>query len=190
MMTYPIQRINFVEKKLLALTYRTLLMSLGFVIVLGGLLMGVTTLRLVLVGKKVQKVQNEVSVLKSEHEKILSQLSTSSTEQEQAQSTLVRIFMESPAWSVVLKEITLHTPHALWLTEIKSIEKSESPSRRGLTLNGEAYQAATITSFVKSLASTPAFTQVVLRSLQQKISPHGESYQFSIEMAMKGTKKI
>ncbi len=192
MTTYPIQRINFVEKKLLVLTYRTLFATLGVVVGLGILLVGVTSIRLVLLSKEIQRAQNEVFLLKSEHERFLSQMATSSTEKEQAQNMLITIFNGSPPWSVMLKEITLHIPHSLWLTEIKSIEKSDAPSHRGFTLNGESYQAEAITSFVKSLASTSAFTQVVLQSLQQKTGPHGDSYQFSIEMAIKGAapKKI
>lgn len=185
-----IQRINFIEKNPFVLNYRKMVVFGGGLFGLVLLIYGTQFFRAVRIEKKAAALTAEVTRLKAEQERRLKEMSTdTSGTSAGAQAALVQFFEDPMSWSVLLGELTSQTPTSLWLTSFKSYEKADLPSKRGMTLAGRAEDASAVTFFVKSLSDSPYFERVVLTDLKQETGVKGESYQFTIDLALTSQKR-
>jgi len=184
-----IQRINFIEKNPFILNYRKMVVFGGGLFGLVLLIYGMQFFRAVRIEKKVAALTAEVTRLKAEQERRLKEMTDTSGTFAGAQAALVQFFEDPMSWSVLLGELTSQTPTSLWLTSFKSYEKADLPSKRGMTLTGRAEDASAVTFFVKSLSDSPYFERVVLTDLKQETGAKGESYQFTIDLALTSQKR-
>lgn len=185
-----IQRINFIEKNPFVLNYRKMVVFGGGLFGLVLLIYGMQFFRAVRIEKKAAALTAEVTRLKVEQERRLKEMSTdTSGTSAGAQAALIQFFEDPMSWSVLLGELTSQTPNSLWLTSFKSYEKADLPSKRGMTLAGRAEDASAVTFFVKSLSDSPYFERVILTDLKQETGVKGESYQFTIDLALTSQKR-
>lgn len=184
-----IQRINFIEKKPFILTYRKMVLLGGGLFGLAILFYGLQMVRLVSIEKRITKLTVEVTKLKAERERRLKELAGETGAAAGAQAVLIQYFDDPLSWAALLNELTSETPRSLWLTSLKSSEKADDASKRGMTINGQADEASAVTSFVKSLSDSPYFEKVILTSLKQEKGTKRESYQFAIDLGLTSQKK-
>lgn len=179
-----IQRINFIEKAPFEFTYRRLVVIGGAIVGFLFLLYGLELTRVLWLGRKVVRITEEVTQLKVAREKQLKELTSSSEGSTNVQEALLKELILPPTWSMILKELTGSLPPSLWLTSIKSYEKAEVASKRGILLNGQAEEAAAVTVFIKKLEESPKFENVVLTSSKEESGRNGRLYQFAIDLVI------
>ncbi len=180
-----IRRINFIEREPFRLTYQTMAIAGGTLVILGLLLIGIQWGRGRYLEGKVALVTQEANQLKTEREQILKELETRvGTEEGGVRGTLVQIFNESLPWSLLFRELTDRLPTSVWLTNIKSYEKPELPMKCGLLLDGYTEEASAVGRLVKLLSESSFFEKVVLSSFQHETGEGGERYSFSVDLAL------
>jgi len=162
-----IQRINFIQKEGLQITYATLLWGLGGVVFTCLAIQG-----LILLGhyrtKSQFKLFNEtIQRLKAEREQLLSR---DEVVQGSGPSVEIRkILDEEPDWSILLGSVARALPPNVWLVSFKTAAKQDSRSKKGIILNGSAKTPAALASFLNSLEENPYFEKVVLTSSKEEI---------------------
>lgn len=178
------QRINFIEREPLRLTYRKMLIYgsalFGFLILVGGL----QVVRFVSTQKNLDQLTREVTQLKTERERQLKKSMASTEALQSGRSVLLQIFQDASPWSSILKELTYQAPRSLWLTSLKSYERNSPEVERGLLLQGTANEVETATQFAKSLTQSIYFKRVQLTSLKRVESPGEAGYEFEIALVM------
>ena len=184
-----IQRINFIEREPFVLTYKKMIIMGGALFGVVLFFYGVQLTRLLWIEKNVTRLTEEVTQLKASRERALLEAGSETGGLVSARAALLKILTHATSWSAVVRELTTETPHSLWLTSLKSYEKAESLSRRGLLLNGQAEEAESVTFFLKALSGSPYFTNVVLTSSKQESGPSGLLYQFSIDLIVTPSKR-
>ncbi len=178
-----LERINFLEREPIALSYRKMVW-IGVVLVgVGGLFYGVQTLRGFSAAKKEAQLTAEVGKLKQEQERLLRELQ-GGAQDATARGILIQIFDDPLSWSTLMRELTLQIPNSLWLNSVKSYAKPDVSSERGVVLDGQAGRAEAVTQFVRSISDSPFFEKVILTSLEQGKKSPGENYQFSIDLVL------
>ena len=181
-----VQRINFIERAPLVFTYRRMMKIGGGLLGILLLVYGCEAGRAALAGRKAERLSLEIGRLKAERERILKVTEAETPGYEAvARAALINLFEKSLTWSSVLRDLTDETPRSLWLTSLKSSERPDALSRRGIQVKGQSEDAATVTLFLKSLSDSPYFEHIVLTSSRQESGPHGPFYSFDIEMAVK-----
>ena len=185
-----IQRINFVEKEPLTLTYRAMIMIVLMIMASGGVTYAVQKTRLTYLQKRVDVLDSELVSLKANRDRIMTEIAKQGEKSNlsKARMALVPVFEDSEEWSAILKEITGRIPHSMWLMDIHSINRTELLSKKGIQISGEAYQPEVVTFFVKALGASKFFQQIILTSLEQKVDKTKSSYHFSIEMGVTSKK--
>jgi Tfp pilus assembly protein PilN len=184
-----VKRINFIEKEPFVLSYRKMLWIGGILVGVAVLFYGAQRTRVFVLEKKVTQLNSEVTKLKEERDRRLKELEGASGDPTaSARSVLFRIFDDPLTWSVLLKELTLQIPNSLWLSSVKSHEKPDAPSQRGIGLDGQANGAEAVSHFVKSISESPYFEKVILTSSEQAKKSQGESYEFSIDLVLTSRK--
>lgn len=153
---------------------------LGFLVLVGG----VQVVRFVYAQKNLDRLTQEVTQLKTERERRLKQSMASTETLQNSRSELSRLFQELPPWSSILKELTYQAPHSLWLSSLKSYEKSSPEISRGIVLQGQANEVETATQFAKSLTRSTYFKRVQLTSLKRVESPGETGYEFELDLTM------
>ena len=183
--TFSIQRINFIERAPFVLTYRKMVMVggvlFGVVLLLGGL----QAARTVWYNRQVLRLSAEVTRLEAERERVLRESAPAVGSDASANPALLEAFKNALPWSILLKELTAQRPLSLWLTSFKSSEKAEVPSHRVLLLNGQSEEAGAMTLFLKSMADSPYFENVILTSSKQEVVAGSPVYQFSADLSVK-----
>lgn len=186
-----VQRVNFIEKEPLDFTYQKILfIGLG-VLFLCGLLFGAQKGRAYWYHKQVAVLTEEVNRMKVEQERIRrATASESGGLPVTARAALIQLFENDLPWSPVLKELTSLIPPSLWLSSLKSYDKADSPTRRGILLNGQTEEVASLARFLKLLSDSPDFEKVVLTSSTQDKTANGLRYQFAIDVAVSQTDEV
>ncbi len=179
----PIQRINFVERAVFVLTYRKMLRIGGLWILFFLVLSASEWTRTIALAKISSHLEVEVNQLKAEREAIMKQVASASAVPQNPKESLMQIFDRTPPWSSLLKELSSKTPRGVWLTQIKTVEKS-GPSLPGLTLSGRAGEAGQLTQFLQSLSETTFFDSVVLTS-STKLKEGTGDYEFEADLAIR-----
>ncbi len=177
-----VQRINFIEKEPLTITYRHLLLSGVVILLCLGSFYGIQWLRIRLMEKKVSAIRLEVTALKVERQaRIKRQGSLDPETQRTMRRTLIDQIESSPQWSQVMRELSARTPNGLWLTSLKTAAEKEGDAR-SVSLEGMADEANAIAQFVRELSQSPRFISVVLKNSQQEKDKKGVLFSFGIEM--------
>ena len=209
---YSIQRINFLEKKPFALTYRNMTVIGGALVAFCLLLYGVQFTRSLRLDKRKQVLSMEVQTLNKEKELFMRAVASASgtAALSETRTVLLGFLDHSISWPAVLRELSVQAPASLWLTTVTCNEKgavlaapvgnkenqppatatATASSRIDLAINGQAVQAVSIASFVKSLSTSPYFKNVNLTSIQQVKNPQGDVYQFVVELTVVAGKKM
>jgi Tfp pilus assembly protein PilN len=144
---------------------------------------GVEWMRIFWLGRRFVSLTHEVSQLKEEREKVLKQVEWASGGAS-GSSALIGLFQESFSWSQTLQRLTFEAPPALWLTGIKSHDRTDVPSKKGLSLKGQTENAEEMTQFLKALDRSPSFDKVLLASSRKETGPRGTLYSFEMEVAV------
>lgn len=178
-----IEHVNFYEKSAFVLTYRKIAASGIALAGILGLLYGFLWLRGEFIEKKIIKMTEEVNQLKIMQEELFSQ-----TEADKAISgpELVRqYFNRSPRWSHVLGRMVGIMPSGVWLVSLKSYEKMDLASGRGLLLSGEAKEARDVSLFLEDLDSSPFFVNPILTDSKQEQRGTTRVFTFTIDMGIR-----
>lgn len=185
-----VERINFIEKEPFQFTYRKMLFIGAGLFVLMISLAGLQWIRAKMVEKSVTQLNTEVIHLKVEREELVRQsapnLVGNSTG---AQTELLKVFDTPFSWAGTLRDITAQISRSLWLINVDSSDKESGSLRKGLALKGRAEEASAITSFVKALADSTRFENVVLTSTKQTTGPNGTFYDFSVDLAIRSSQE-
>lgn len=179
--TKQIRRINFIEKEPFAFTYRKMLLIGVTLVSIVIFLSGIQWVRARILEKKIAVVTGEVVKLKEERERLAKKLMAESGPSTGGQAELLKIFDSSFSWPVILREITAQIPRSLWLLSLQPGAKPES-GQRGVSLKGRAEEAVAIAAFVKALAGSPHFRNVVLTSSKQVVGTASVYYEFAIDL--------
>lgn len=179
----PIQRVNFIEREPLVLSYRKMVIVGGAVLGILLFIYGVEWLRIFWLERRTVTLTQEVNQLKEEREKALKKVEWVSGGAS-GQATLIGLFQESFSLSQTLQRLTFEAPPALWLTGIKSHDRADVPSKKGLSLKGQTENAEDMTQFLKALDRSPSFDRVVLSSSRKETGPRGTLYSFEMEVAV------
>ena len=175
--TKTITRINFLEREAFKPTYRKMAIVSAGVVGFCLLMVGFQTTRLFWMERKGARLTTEINALRAERQKVL--LSVTKLEGMGIAERVLRSRLEKgPGWSTVLKTLEKQMPASVWLESLKTYEKAESPSGRGIILIGQAPSAAEVSSFLKVLGARRPFSRVVLTSSGKEKTGR---YHFTIE---------
>ncbi|GEM_PF-3463447 len=181
-----VERINFIEKEPFQLTYRKMLFIGGGLFVFIILLSSLQWVRAGMIEKSVVQLNNEIVNLKAEREKLVRQAAPNLAGNfAGAQTELLKIFDTPFSWAGILRDITAQISRSLWLINVDSSDKDGGSLQKGLILKGRAEEASAITSFVKALAESTRFENVILTSTKQTTGPNGTFYDFSVDLAIR-----
>ncbi|MBI4373739.1 MAG: PilN domain-containing protein [Deltaproteobacteria bacterium] len=177
-----IQHVNFLESQVVLLSYRRMLQLAaglaGFMVLLYGMAM----LQSLYLERKTGRLTAEVNQLKLRQEKLFTE---AVTEQSLGGTQLVRqSFVRMPVWSRVLQQLVRLMPDGVWLTSLKSYEKSSLSSGRSLLLSGEAKEARDISRFLRELDLTSYFVNPILTDSKQEMRGSGRVYTFTIDLGI------
>lgn len=204
-MTHSIQRINFVERQPLVLTYRHLIFIGGVVVMLLAGYYGLRFVQLLWTESRIAVVRVDVTHLKVEQEmRAKKENSQAAGSMVGLRGALLQELEKVPSWSSVLRDLTTRTPNALWLTRMQSLTKKEEKAEkdpkgqkdqkeavkqkeekepdRQLSMEGMADEPNAIAQFVRALSSSSRFRDVVLKNSQQEKDTRGIRYSFGIEL--------
>lgn len=177
-----VRRINFIEREPFVITHGKMLLGAGAVVGFLLLIFALQTFRVVRADKAIVSLTAEVRQLKSEREKRIKE--TGEGEEAGVRATLAAAFREVVPWSEVLERVTVTAPSSLWLSSIKSYDRTDLPSKKGLALKGLTEDAGAVTRFLKGLADSRQFERVVLTSSKKETGPRGVLYNFDIDLAV------
>ncbi|OGQ05218.1 MAG: hypothetical protein A3F82_01670 [Deltaproteobacteria bacterium RIFCSPLOWO2_12_FULL_44_12] len=162
-----IQRINFIQKEGLQITYGTLLWGLGGVVFTCLAIQGIVLLAHYRTKSQFKLFNEEIKKLKAEREQLLSR---DEVVQGSGPSFVLRkILEEEPEWSTLLASVARALPPNVWLVSFKTAAKQDARSKRGIIVNGTAKTPAALASFLNALEENPYFEKVVLTSSKEEI---------------------
>lgn len=184
-----LQRINFLQQDRFVLTYRRMMMGVGAVAGFCLLLAGIQWARIAYADRQLAQLDVEVKKLREERDRISKQILTLQGEMS-ARDFLAGLFERTTPWTAVFKELTTVMPRSLWLTGIRSLDRTDLSVPVGLQLNGRSEEAVSIAKFLKTLNASSFFTNIVLNSSQQIDSGNGTGYLFVIDLSIAPGKGI
>lgn len=161
-----IHRINFIEKERLQITYGTLLTSLGVALAVCLLLFLAALFGTIRAKSSVQHLSADIAKLKQQREVLMQQEEVA--QGNQAFITIHTLLKKEPSWSQLFQGISLSLPSNVWLVSFKSADKEDSPSKKGLLLNGLAKKPQSLALFLTALEKIPQFEKVVLTSSKEE----------------------
>lgn len=160
-----IQRVNFIEKKRLAITYRMIANAYLVAIGICGLLYGYAIITYMHSQKTIRDLQLGIVQLQKEKEKLMKKekKNTGTGPFVAIQDELEQV----PQWSLLLDSLSQILPHQVWLKEFKTRAQEKEGHKREVQLEGQAKNAQAISTFLKMIEDTPFFEDVVLRSSEE-----------------------
>jgi len=161
-----IHRINFIEKESLQITYGTLLISFGVAFAVCLLLFLAALLGTIRAKSNVRHLSADITKLKQQREALLQQEEI--IQGNQAFMTIHTLLKKEPSWSQLFQGISASLPSNVWLVSFKSADKEDSPSKKGLLLNGLAKKPQSLALFLTALEKIPQFEKVVLTSSKEE----------------------
>ncbi|MBI2083286.1 MAG: PilN domain-containing protein [Deltaproteobacteria bacterium] len=177
-----IQHVNFFEKATFVLTYRKMatvvVMLVGFFV----LSYGLVWVQAGYFEKKVLKLTEEVNQLKIKQEKLFTE--STATKDLSGKELVRQFFSRLPQWSQVLQRMVKVMPTGVWLVSLKSYEKADLSSGRGLLLSGEAKEARDVSLFLKELDLTPYFVKPILTDSKQEKRGTARVFTFTIDLGI------
>lgn len=178
----PVTRINFIEREPLAITYRK--MAIIGVVVVGLCLLTIAGQwgRKAFLQHRVGRLTTEINELRAEREKILKASQSEAGGMAANRMQLRTPFEKTPSWSLLLRSLGQSMPSTVWLASLRTYDKPESPSGKGIILIGETQTAREVSSFLKGLSADRNFQNVVLSSSKEEKGAGGSvRYHFTVE---------
>lgn len=181
-----VDRINFIQKSPWTFTY-------GRIVFIGGLAFGLCLLlsggqfgRGWLLERRAVAITGEIEALKIQREKMLEEISRKTGGGLlAAQEKLREPFEKAPDWSALLKMLSLDLPPSVWIESLKTNDKPEASSGRGVILEGRASRAQAISELVETLSKSELFGNVVLGSSRSESGGDVSIYRFTLEAHLK-----
>ncbi|MDO8526404.1 MAG: PilN domain-containing protein [Deltaproteobacteria bacterium] len=169
-----IQRINLIERERFKVTYGTLSIVLGISIFFCASLYGVLLISEMRASSRMKLLTADIDRLKIEREQLIAKedIGQSSGPVFEIRTALKKTI----PWSQILNDIVLSLPPNVWLVSFKSFDKQESPSKKGVLLNGTAKNPQVLSNFLAAMEETSHFEKVILTSSKEE----GGSFNFSI----------
>lgn len=187
--TSSVQRINFIQQEGFTLSYRRMMMGVGAVAAFCLLLFGIQWLRITYTNRQSAKLDVEVKQLREERDRISKQVATIQGEMS-ARDFLANFFERTTPWTAIFKELAAVMPRSLWLTGVKSPERTDPSVPVSLQLSGRSEEAVSIARFLKALNASSFFDGVILNSSQQIDSGDTTGYLFAVDVSIKPQKGL
>lgn len=173
-----IQRINFIEKEPFQTTYGTLLLFLGLALGLCLVVFLTTWIGGLRSEAHIKSLFADIADLKQRRESLLQQEEI--VQGNAAFAAIHNILKKEPRWFHLLNQMSHALPSNVWLVSFKSFGKEESPSKKGILLNGIAKKPQAVAHFLTALHKLSSFEKVVLTSSKEE---HGV-FHFSVTCDM------
>ncbi len=179
------ERVNFLEREILVITYLKMAYLMGALAAVFVLLFGLQTVRGELLERKLARLSHEVTELKNRRETLLATIEKSRGSAASADRMLRESLEAAPHWSEVLRELVRLMPSRLWLVSAKSYSKPDAAATRGLLLTGEAEDAEQISLFIKSVGSSPRFGQPLLTASREEKRGTGWIHTYTLDVSVR-----
>ena len=162
-----VQRINFIEKGPMALTYRNMMIFAGLACVLCILIHCIFLIRYGYLTSKVTVLRREVQELIIQKDKTLAAMQLIGNQQPTNVAPLAALFAKLPSWSDVLDALVKVKPKQVWLENVRSVDIGEHIDMKRLEIAGKSVSNAAIAQFVGALDASGKFKNTVLMSSQK-----------------------
>lgn len=183
-----IQRVNFLEREIFFLTYRKMTVWGGCIAAVALLLYGSAFLQSTWVERRATKIFEEVSQLKVERDRVLSQVEEKAGAAGQGDKAVRESFERSPRWSSLLREVSHRMPAGLWLISLKTYQREDASGGRGVLLSGESDDSRQISLFLKELDGSSFFEKTLLTESKQEKRGMARVYTYTIDSGVSSSK--
>lgn len=180
-----VQRINFIEKGPMALTYRNMLIFVGIACVFFLLIHAVLVLRYSYMKSSAASMKRYVQELVIQKDKALVAMQLVQNQSTTSVAPLAALFSKLPTWSVILDALAKTKPKQVWLDNVRSVDIGDRTDIKKLEIAGKSVSNAAIAQFVSALDASGKFKNTLLMGSQTDKS--GYTFVINTEVPFEAT---